>query len=278
MINKIKYSGLPNTRTYSLCTEPGSYCKNFVRIPEKLLITGEEPKLNKSEQILFSECYSDKDTYTRQESEFKYIDSIVLDIDNSITPEEFNRKYGKLNYYIYHTHSSTQEHTKCRIIIPLDRNLCLEGLIKEYKLFKVAEFGCCDIACQLWYYVPDLGSVMSNRGTEYFSSSYLSERLVDISNESYEKKKRSKEKLIYTVYDKTEDKNPSLRYGYYKRISDIIRDSKTGDRDLTIFKSVSSLINKFGSYSEEWIPFIEDRLSSDIDKLKMFRNKIKRLS
>lgn len=111
----------------SINYEPGLSGKLMFKAPleDALHEAMEKAPESKHDCWLISNGYNDDGgRYLREEHNFKYIDTILLDVDNKDSdPELMNRfmeEYGQYEYMLWETASSTAERPKFRAILMLD--------------------------------------------------------------------------------------------------------------------------------------------------------------
>lgn len=251
----------------TLCMAGGKFCTQAGVTPFCRILEGEERLDSKDKQTLFSECYTTSQAeYSRQDSIMEYIDFVVLDIDDGMTSSEFEKTHENLQYYWYPTFSNTIEHERFRVIIPLPKSMYIEGDIQYYKEFKSIFCPSADSKCGIFYYLPTSGTVLEHEGEECLNPEYIQDIITRLSRE---------DEAIEGQEVEYEDDNGSHRFKYYEKALESIESSQVGERDNTIFRSVSSLFRKFEGYSEEWKDWIGSRIS-DEEKLRMFNEKYDR--
>ena len=116
--------------------------------------------VDKKKQWYFSDGYNtDEYRYGRTQDNFNAADCMVLDIDGGCTIDEMNEfidsYYGNAYHYIYETYSSTAEHPKFRVILPLTSSLHFydEDYVRAFKHVKCQMFpDWQDPNCQLGYF------------------------------------------------------------------------------------------------------------------------------
>lgn len=224
---------------------------------------------SKDDSYLISEGYSDSEIYSRNYSSqskdsFRYIDCIILDIDNGITIEEFNEQYKEYEYLLYTTWSHTKEHNKFRVILPLSKTIEIYGRCNLYVKAKRRLFPKQDMDCSLCYFAPaSTSKIYKNEGKKYDSKIVYDTMLKiegeDSIKEQYNELFKSNYKLL-----STEDG----RKKYWDRCIETINDCPNGERNNTIFKCVSQLCKSFHN-DNRWIGYIGSQIY-DSDKKKMF--------
>lgn len=113
----------------SISTENGTYAKVMKKMPlgEFLKRQMQNPPEDKHECWLFSNGYSDAESYHRLESEFRYFDTILLDVDNKDSDptllKQFEEEYKEYAYFLWESASSTPECPKFRVIMLMDNRM-----------------------------------------------------------------------------------------------------------------------------------------------------------
>lgn len=144
----------------------------------------EKAPKQKEDCWLISNGYSiSTSRYERKESNFQWIDTVLLDVDNKSSDpnllNEFKDEYSKYEYWLWETASSKPECPKFRVIFPLDKHV--EWINSPSKITKNAikkHFGKYTDDHASWYFSPvsgKLDTVIHHSGWEYPSSKLLSE-------------------------------------------------------------------------------------------------------
>lgn len=125
---------------------------------------------------LISNGYKDTSgKYTREEFNFQWIDTILLDVDNHGNDaellERFKSEFERYSYILWQTASSTIECPKFRAIFPLDRKVAWVNEPRKYtKLAIRSIFSKWTDDKASWYFTPTRGklnTILSHRGESY---------------------------------------------------------------------------------------------------------------
>ena len=205
----------------------------------------------------------------RKNPEISQINCMIFDIDNGMTPFEFIQKY---NYECYIA-PSFNWNTKgsFRVIIPIDQDL--EVNVKLYMLAKCSIIPDQDTNCRMFYYAPYLNTdicpnIMKHEG-ELFSALDLYIIINDI------KLKKENEIKKQSILNNNNNKyGDTLSSKYLQACVDTINNAKKGERDTTIFKTLSVLKDK--NATQQNFETIYQGIM-DENKRQMFRDKLKRI-
>ena len=169
----------------SICNSRSAYAPQSRKVVfEKVFPLLCSPKYASEEKqnsiLIFNGYNSVISSYPRLESELDRFSTIFLDVDNeeknTNIVEQFKKEYQEFDFYLYETFSSTKEHPKFRVIIPLDEELdftktskrAIFNLLKKYADEKAS-----------WFFSPTknkLGTVYHNEG-QLFPSTILKEKI-----------------------------------------------------------------------------------------------------
>ena len=154
---------------------------------------------------LMSNGYKDtKGLYTREEWNFQWIDTILIDCDNGKDDDpstwdtgildKFKDEFSAYAYFLWETFSSMPEHPKFRAILLLDRKI--EWVNEPEKFTKEAikqHFAKYTDAKASWFFTPPKGRVstfVAHKGVPYPSAKILS--LVNLNREMWSLRQPSK--------------------------------------------------------------------------------------
>lgn len=157
---------------------------------------------------LVSNGYSDKGgKYTREEFNFQWIDTILIDCDNGKNNdpstwdknlmEKFKLEYEPYSYLLWETYSSTPERPKFRAILLLDRKI--EWINEPEKFTKHAiqqHFARWVDDKASWFFTPPKGKVntfVAHKGIPYPSAPILS--IINLNREMWKLNQPSKAEL-----------------------------------------------------------------------------------
>lgn len=230
---------------------------------------------SKDDSYLISEGYSDSELYSRNYSSqskdsFRYVDSIILDIDDGITIEEFTEQYKEYDFLLYTTWSHTNDHHKFRVIIPLSETIEIYGKCNLFVKAKRRLFPKQDMDCSLCYFAPSSSSkIQKNEGKRY-NSKIIYDTMLRIEGE--EKIKDEYSELLRFNHKPLSNENGKKKY--WDKCVETINDCPSGERNITIFKCVSQLKKSFGS-DDRWIGYVSSNIF-DLEKKKMFAEITKR--
>lgn len=231
---------------------------------------------SKHECWLVSNGYKDSTgKYTRAEFNFRWIDTIILDVDNKQSDptllEQFKRDYEKYSYFLWETASSTPECPKFRVILLLDKRI--EWLNEPEKFTKKAVLGLfakyTDNKAS-WYFSPvksKLSSFTAHKG-QPFPSKLIEDRiLVDKMFANINKQART---VIDELRPKRE-RNPE-GWRHLPSVKKCLDGLAKGERDNSLNAACYAMKNN--NYKDK-IPQFLDEVVCDSEIKNKFRRQYK---
>lgn len=231
----------------------------------------------KNNQTLICEFYKDTPSSTRyphKAEEMEKIDCLIVDIDDSISFNEFYEKYSHLTWTAYPTISNydADNWRKFRVVFPLAQTLLipndslnvlklLRRMVCKYE-DKCHNLGS-NINAEQWEMRrSNEGKVVDiSQGTVIYLHSLL-QNMVIISGKFRKSKKDN------VVVDIQENTNAAI-----ERAVQLIQDAKEGSRHSTIFGQMWKLMFIY-HISDEQINYIRKRIT-DNEKVKEFNEQVK---
>lgn len=202
----------------SLSTTSGNTSNLMKRIPlaDALKFVVAHPFDNKQDCWLLSNGYKDTTgLYTREEFNFQFIDTILLDVDNDEEHpnpdllEQFKDDYADYSYFLWESASSTSNCPKFRVLMPLDKRV--EWINEPAKFTKKAVLGLfakyTDNKAS-WYFSPTTAKIntfIGHKGSKLFPSKLIEDRIqVDRMFAQIEAKQRE----VFEMRHMTRKRNP----------------------------------------------------------------------
>lgn len=174
----------------SLSTTSGNTSNLMKRMPlsDALKFVVSHPFDNKQDCWLLSNGYKDTTAlYTREEFNFQFIDTILLDVDNDEEHpnpdllEQFKKDYADYSYFLWESASSTTTCPKFRVLMPLDKRVAWVN--EPAKFTKKAVLGLFDKYTDnkaSWYFSPTTAKVntfVGHKGSKLFPSKLIEDRI-----------------------------------------------------------------------------------------------------
>ena len=233
-------------------------------------------------QTMISECYKDTPDsevkYSHKIEEMDKIDSLIVDIDDSISFNEFKELYSNIEWTAYPTISNydADNWRKFRVIIPLAQTLLIPNdsmtVVKYLRR----------MVCKYEDKNHNLGSSVNaeqwamrrvNNGERKYISQgiviYLSAYFKSM-GESYDKLKRIKKDVaVITSEERLEASNAAI-----ERAIKMINECQEGSRHATIYGQMRRLMTTY-RVNDEQIDYIRQQIKDDHDKLKEFNEQVK---
>lgn len=216
-------------------------------------------------QLMISELYCDTDKeYRHRKSDCNTIDSLIIDIDNSITFSKFQEMFGNWAWLAYPTISNTEvDWNKFRVIVPLAHPVKLEGennlkILKALRsMFCVFEDACHNMGSYINTY--DFAQRYINKGDVYS----VNQKDVDAIQRIYD----IKDSCIKKKFNNTEIDTNITDNAIKRAIADI-QGAKEGSRNQTISAHLYNLIKGL-NVSDEQLDYIRQQITDD-DKIKEY--------
>ena len=268
------------THFVSLATTTGNGSTNMRRCPlsEALKFVLANPKDNKLDCWLLSNGYKDTAAlYTREEFNFQFIDTVMLDVDNDKEKpdpdllERFISEFSSYAYFLWESASSTLECPKFRAILPLDKRV--EWVNEPEKFTKRAVLGVFskwhDNKAS-WYFSPTTSKVQTfvAHGGQAFPSSRIVERIqVDKMFAQVESSQREMDARRAMLF--TKGKNP----GGWRNLPSVkkcLEGLKVGERDDSLNAACYAM--NANNYKDRIGEFLDEVVCEESIKRK-FRNK-----
>ena len=253
--------------TLSIGVKSGKYETKMITTNWGKIIKKEAQK--KEDSYLISEGYSDSEIYSRNYStqskdSFRYVDCLILDIDDGLTIDEFQEQYKAYKYLLYTTWSHSKEHNKFRVILPMSERIEIYGRGNLYVKAKRRLFPAQDVDCSLCYFAPSLSSEIIINSGERYNSRIVYETMLRIEGEEMIKEQYEQQGKSNVKTSSTDDS----KMRYWDKCVETINECPNGERNITIFKCVSQLKEKFNN-DNRWIGYIRSQIM-DEEKKKMF--------
>lgn len=266
------------THYISIDTEQGIKSNTMVKMPlvEALRMTLKFAPDDKHDCWLISNGYRDGGfKYVRAEHCFDWIDTILIDCDNTEgDPDkiaQFEKDYELYDYLLWETASSTPEHPKFRAIIMLDKKVRWISEPEKYTKKAILQlFSKYADQNASWYFTPNkakLGTFRHHKGIPY--PAMLIENLVNMNIQLVEALKTSKA----GEWDKANntpnmDNNPDgwRRFGTVKYcLSGLVK----GERDVSLNRACYAM--KERGYADKIPEFL-----AEVDVPMEFKKKFSR--
>ena len=231
----------------------------------------------KNNQTLICEFYKDTSSSTRyphKAEEMEKIDCLIVDIDDSISFNEFNEKYSHLTWTAYPTISNydADNWRKFRVVFPLAQTLLIPNdNLNVLKLLR-------RMVCKYEDRCHNLGSNVnaeqwemrrSNEGKVVDISqgtvTYLHSLLQNMVTVSGKFRKSKKDNVVVDI--------PEIINAAIERAVQLIQAAKEGSRHSTIFGQMWKLMSIY-HISDEQINYIRERIT-DNEKVKEFNEQVK---
>ena len=278
---------LDSTKLYSMINDGDEYQKEFfTKIFEDVSVI---PNLKRDEeykrlfdnykmnQTMISEFYkvaASSVKYPHKGEEMDKIDCLIVDIDNSISYNEFKEKYSHLTWTAYPTISNydADDWRKFRVIIPLAQTLLipndslnvlktLRRMVCKYE-DKCHNLGS-NINAEQWEMRRyNEGEVVDiSQGTVTYLHSLL-QNMVTVSGKF---RKSKKDDVVVDI--------PEITNAAIERTVKMITEAKEGNRHATIYGQMWKLMTIF-HISEEQIDYIREQIT-EYEKVKEFNEQVK---
>ena len=278
---------LDSTKLYSMINDGDEYQKEFfTKIFEDVSVI---PNLKRDEeykrlfdnykmnQTMISEFYkvaASSVKYPHKGEEMDKIDCLIVDIDNSISYNEFKEKYSHLTWIAYPTISNydADDWRKFRVIIPLAQTLLipndslnvlktLRRMVCKYE-DKCHNLGS-NINAEQWEMRRyNEGEVVDiSQGTVTYLHSLL-QNMVTVSGKF---RKSKKDDVVVDI--------PEITNAAIERTVKMITEAKEGNRHATIYGQMWKLMTIF-HISEEQIDYIREQIT-EYEKVKEFNEQVK---
>ena len=262
----------------SISTKNGNESRLMKRqkLSEALKFIIEHPYAEKCDCWLLSNGYKDTTgLYTREEFNFQWIDTIMLDVDNDKEKpntnllEQFKKEYEPYTYFLWESASSTEVCPKFRVIIPLDRRVAwYNEPIKFTKKAVLNTFGKYHDNKASWYFSPTtakVGTFVAHRGKPYPASVLENKVKVDMMFAQLEEQERE----IKEIRNKPRKRNPD-GWRNLPSVKKCLDGLHVGERDNSI-NAACYAMNKNG-YRSSINEFLDEVLVEESIKAK-FRGK-----
>ena len=234
----------------------------------------------KNQQTMISEFYKDVASsvkYPHKAEEMEKIDCLIVDIDDSISFNEFKAIYSDMEWTAYPTISNPDADNwrKFRVIIPLEQTLLIPNEnLNTLKLLR-------RMVCKYEDKNHNLGSSVNKEQWEmrYHNEGEvvaisqdtvtyihaLQQTLVTVSGKF---RKTKKDAVVVASSEMVEMTNAAI-----ERAIGLIMEAKEGERHAIIFGQMRKLITGFHISSDQ-IDFIREHIT-DYNKLKEFNEQVK---
>lgn len=279
---------LDSTQLYSMIEDGDGYQKKFftILLKDPSLITEIKHDTSwkelfdryKMNQTMISEFYKDTPSksvrYPHKKDEMEKIDCLIVDIDNSISFNEFAKIYSDYEYTAYPSISNTDQNnwTKFRVILPLAQTLYLPNdSLNVLKLLRRMVCKYEDKNHQLGSYINKEQWEMrrSNEGEVVDISqdtiTYLHSLLQNLITVSGKFRKSKKDDVVVDM--------PQVIDAAIERAVKMITEAKEGNRHTTIYGQMWRLMTIY-HISDEQIDYIRGQIT-DYEKVKEFNEQVK---
>ena len=278
---------LDSTKFYSMINDGDEYQKEFfTKVLEDVSVI---PNLKRDEeykrlfdnykmnQTMISEFYKDAPSsvkYPHKGGEMDKIDCLIVDIDNSISYNEFKEKYSHLTWTAYPTISNydADDWRKFRVIIPLAQTLLIPN--DSLNVLKTLR----RMVCKYEDKCHNLGSNInaeqwemrrSNEGEVVDISqgtvTYLHSLLQNMATVSGKFRKSKKDKVVVNTAEVTD--------AAIEKAARLINEAKEGSRHETIYGQMWKLMTIY-HISEEQISYIREQINN-YEKVKEFNEQVR---
>lgn len=247
-----------------------------VRLSDALKFVIQNPYSGKHDCWLMSNGYKDTNgLYTREEFNFQWIDTVMLDVDNDDENpnqnllDEFKKDYSEYVYFLWESASSTSACPKARVILPLDKRIAwIDEPVKFTKRAILTNFSTYHDNRASWYFSPTTDKVrtfQANNGKLY-PASRLEDRIsVDKMFAHIEERERE----IKTERNIFKKHNPE-GWRNFPSVKDCLdRSLPPHDRHDPLFKACSAMA--LNGYKESIPQFLSEVDAPSNHKREMIR-------
>ena len=250
-----------------------SVIPSLVRVAERKKCL-DKAKMN---QTMISEFYKDTPSNTRyphKTEEMEKIDCLIVDIDDSITYDEFKEIYSDITWTAYPTISNydSDNWRKFRVIIPIAQTLLIPNdSLNVLKLLRRMVCKYEDKNHQLPSFINQEQWEMrrSNEGELVDISqdtvTYLDSLLQNLATVSGKFRKSKKDDIVVDI--------PEVTDAAIERAVKMITEAKEGNRHATIYGQMWKLMTIY-RISDEQIDYIREQIT-DREKVKEFNEQVK---
>lgn len=232
----------------------------------------------KKNQTMISEFYKDTSSksvkYPHKTEEMEKIDCLIVDIDDSITYNDFKKIYSDKEWTAYPSisNSDPDNWNKFRVIIPIAQTLLIPNdSLNVLKLLRRMVCKYEDKNHQLGSYVKQEQWEMrrSNEGEVVDISqdtvTYLHTLLQNLVTVTGKFRKSKKDDVVVNI--------PEVTNAAIERAVKMITEAKEGNRHATIYRQMWKLMTIY-RISDEQIDYIREQIT-DYEKVKEFNEQVK---